>query len=369
MGITALVLQDFFTRVEVDFVAPPKTSTRTLQLGFRYAPEGACLPLKVILGNMVEGIEKGADTLLMIGGSGPCRLGYYAEAQRRVLQQAGFEFEMIVFEGMSGGFFGFIGACRRLAPHSSLWQMWKAIKIAFQKARVLDEIEKKVLATRAYERTRGATTKAWKEALGLLEKAYLPEEIESAGRKGLAIIDDVDKDLRKDVLKVGIVGEFYILLEPFLKFEMEETLGEMGVYLERSIFTSSWINPISKHPVTGITHHQVEEAAKPYLNHPVGGDGLATVGHSVIYARQGFDGLIHLLPFTCMPDAIAKSILRRISRDMDIPILTFVIDEHTGKAGITTRLEAFVDLLWAKKQRSGPRYSAALGRYRGGLTR
>ncbi len=356
MGTVVLVLQDFFTRVEVDFVAPPKTSVRTLQLGFRYAPEGACLPLKVTLGNMIEGLERGADTLLMIGGSGPCRLGYYAEAQRRVLKQAGFEFEMMVFEGLSVGLFGFLGACRKLAPKKSLWQMWKAIKIAFQKARVLDEFEKAVLATRAYERKRGATTLAWREALDLFERAYSPEEIETARRKGLAIIADVDKEARKEVLRVGIVGEYYILLEPFLKFEMEEYLGEMGVYLERSIFTSSWMNPISKHPVTGITHHQIEEAAKPYLNHPVGGDGLATVGHSVMFARQGFDGIIHLLPFTCMPEAIAKSILRRVSREMDIPVLTFVIDEHTGKAGVNTRLEAFVDLLWARK---GQRRKAA----------
>ncbi len=351
MGTAVLVLQDFFTRVGADFVAPPRTSSKTLQLGLRYAPEGSCLPLKVILGNMVEGLEAGADTVLMIGGSGPCRLGYYAEAQRRILRQAGFEFDMIVLEDLAAGPLDFIRACRRLAPGKSLWHIWKATKIAFQKARALDEVEKRALEVRAYERMRGATTRAWKEAVCLLGKAYLPEEIELARMRGLSLIDDVDQDVHRDVLKVGIVGEFYILLEPFLKFDLEEKLGEMGVYLERSIFTSSWINPISKHAVTGITHREIEEAAMPYLNHTVGGDGLATVGHMVIYARKGFHGIIHLLPFTCMPDAIAKSVLRHAGRELHIPILTFVIDEHTGEAGMFTRLEAFVDLLWARKRR------------------
>ncbi|MBI4321229.1 MAG: CoA protein activase [Chloroflexi bacterium] len=352
MGQSELVLSDFFTRVGTEFVAPPRTTIRTLQLGFRHAPEGACLPLKVTLGNMIEGLERGADTVLMLGGSGPCRLGYYAEAQRRMLQAAGYEFEMIVFEGPSRGFLRFIAECRRLAPKRSLWQMWKALKIAFQKASALDEIEKKVLEVRAYERDGGSTNRAWEQALTLMVGAQAPEEIDLARLKALALLDDVDKDVRREVLRVGIVGEFFILLEPFLKFDMEVELGHAGVYLERSIYTSSWANPISKHPVTGVTHDDEAAAARPYLNHSVGGDGLATVGNTVLYARRGFDGIVHLMPFTCMPDAIAKGIMRRVSRDLRIPVLTFVIDEHTGKAGIATRLEAFVDLLWAKRRQN-----------------
>ncbi|MEW5898674.1 MAG: CoA protein activase, partial [Bacillota bacterium] len=34
----------------------------------------------------------------------------------------------------------------------------------------------------------------------------------------------------------------------------------------------------------------------------------------------------------------------------NIPFLTFFLDEQTGKAGMTTRLEAFVDLLRRRKQ-------------------
>jgi activator of 2-hydroxyglutaryl-CoA dehydratase len=41
----------------------------------------------------------------------------------------------------------------------------------------------------------------------------------------------------------------------------------------------------------------------------------------------------------------------RLSRELDIPVLTIFIDEQTGKAGVETRLEAFMDLLWQKKKR------------------
>ena len=42
------------------------------------------------------------------------------------------------------------------------------------------------------------------------------------------------------VLKVGIVGEIYVLLEPASNLEMEETLGNLGVEVERSMFLTGW---------------------------------------------------------------------------------------------------------------------------------
>ncbi|GFP25823.1 hypothetical protein HKBW3S25_01304, partial [Candidatus Hakubella thermalkaliphila] len=62
--------------------------------------------------------------------------------------------------------------------------------------------------------------------------------------------------------------------------------------------------------------------------------------------------VIHLLPFACMPEITARSVLSRVSRDLVLPILSLSLDEQTGKAGIITRLEAFVDLL-ARRRRVG----------------
>jgi predicted nucleotide-binding protein (sugar kinase/HSP70/actin superfamily) len=58
---------------------------------------------------------------------------------------------------------------------------------------------------------------------------------------------------------------------------------------------------------------------------------------------------VQLAPFACIPEIVAKSIIPSISRDLDIPVLTLFIDEQTGKAGVQTRLEAFVDLLQKKR--------------------
>jgi predicted nucleotide-binding protein (sugar kinase/HSP70/actin superfamily) len=41
---------------------------------------------------------------------------------------------------------------------------------------------------------------------------------------------------------------------------------------------------------------------------------------------------------------------RRLRRSSDIPFIVLTIDEHSGEAGMDTRLEAFIDMIrWRKK--------------------
>ncbi|MBS3908605.1 MAG: CoA protein activase [Actinobacteria bacterium] len=349
MGKLEMVLSDVFDRSGLDYIVPPKTTIKTLQLGVGYAPEFACLPLKITIGNFIEALGVGADTLLMAGGIGPCRFGYYAEIQKCVLRDAGFKFDMVVLEPPPAGLKQFVDTLKVLAPGKSIYEIWRLIKVSFRKARILDELEKYALKYRAYEAARGATTKAYKQALETMRPAISEDEIEAARAAAFAILEAVEKDMERPCVKMGVIGEFYVLLEPFVNFDIEEHLGHMGISLERAVYLTDWISPSKENQVSGISNDEVARAAKPYLNHFVGGEGLPSVGHTVIFAKEGFDGVLHLFPFTCMPDIIAKSILPRISKDFDIPTLSLVIDEQTGKAGVLTRIEAFIDLLASKK--------------------
>jgi len=46
-----------------------------------------------------------------------------------------------------------------------------------------------------------------------------------------------------------------------------------------------------------------------------------------------------------MPEIVAASVLPKVQEAYKVPIMTLIVDEHTGQAGMQTRLEAFVDLL------------------------
>lgn len=349
MGHVDILLGDLLERLGIEYMVPPKSSERTLALGSKHAPEFSCLPLKINIGNFIEALENGADTLIMAGGRGPCRFGYYAEVEKRILNEAGYEFEMVVVEPPSMGISKFLGPIKEASGKSSR-KIIKALKESFPKAQAYDMLEKYVLQNRCYEVIPGSTTKAYKQAMDVLSNIKSTSEVEGYLREAISVVDEVDKDPSRDVLKIGIIGEFFILLEPFANFDIEEWLGSRGVYLERSVYVTDWIGPAGENPVGGASPSEIVELAKPYLSHAVGGEGLQSVGHTIHYARDGFDGVVHMFPFTCMPETIAKSILPRVARDIHIPIIHFTIDEQTGKAGIATRMEAFLDLLMSKKR-------------------
>jgi predicted nucleotide-binding protein (sugar kinase/HSP70/actin superfamily) len=71
---------------------------------------------------------------------------------------------------------------------------------------------------------------------------------------------------------------------------------------------------------------------------------------TVLWARKGFDGVVQVAPFGCTPEIVAKSILPRVSQEYGIPVMSLFFDEQTGPAGVYTRLEAFVDLLYARRR-------------------
>lgn len=69
----------------------------------------------------------------------------------------------------------------------------------------------------------------------------------------------------------------------------------------------------------------------------------------VDYYEAGLDGVIQILPFGCMPEIVAESIIPAIFRDLHSPAMVLTVDELTGEAGYMTRLEAFTDLLLQKR--------------------
>jgi len=381
---THLVLQYIFDKLGIEHITPPPTSERTMRLGIKYSPETICLPLKLNLGNYIEALEKGANVLIHAGGCGPCRFGFYGHLAELILREEfdyDFEFKIVEPPGAQGvqvfaDFFRyfcpgkiapiFLPVTGRATANAARFfdqpwiellgltlhdrMLWRLIAAMFSKKRAFDVIEKKSLEVRCYEATRGDTTRAHAKAREWIDDADTPEEIEEARQESLKLFSQIDLDYSRDVLRVGLVGEFFILLEPFINFNIEEWLGDRNIFIERGAYASDWIAPDYDNEVGGISYDKLVRSANPYLKFRVGGEGIATVGHTILCAKRGFDGVIHMMPFTCMPETVAKQILPSVSHEQNIPILSLVIDEQTGKAGIETRLEAFIDLMKNRRQ-------------------
>lgn len=122
MGNTYIAVKALLDDIGADYVIPPLSSKRSLEIGTKYAPEMACLPLKINIGNYIEAYEKGADTILTAGGRGPCRFGYYCEMSREILCDNGYDMEVIVLEPPEGDIVNFIGKIKKLAGSLNIYR-------------------------------------------------------------------------------------------------------------------------------------------------------------------------------------------------------------------------------------------------------
>jgi len=347
------VIQTLFESLNVEVVVPPTNSKQTLNLGTRLSPESACLPLKLNLGNYVEAADKGADTIVITGGIGPCRFGLYGEMERQILRDAGYDYEVVILEPPDGSLLGLFKRIRYLAGTQNSWtQILKALRFAYRKSVALDRVEDLIHAARARLPQHMETEKLYEDA-----KRQLALTMTDAGLRETVrwVQESIRERLRevnraegpKEPLRIGIIGEIYTILDPYTSGDVEQYLGRLGVEVDRSIYLSGWTG---NHVFQGLApgYRSIKSYprhAKPYLPHFVGGHGQETVGAAVKFAREGFDGIIQIFPLTCMPEIVAASVLPQVQEAYKVPIMTLIVDEHTGQAGVQTRLEAFVDLL------------------------
>ncbi|SHH64059.1 Predicted nucleotide-binding protein, sugar kinase/HSP70/actin superfamily [Caloranaerobacter azorensis DSM 13643] len=351
MGNTYIAVKAMFEDFGLEVVVPPKCSKRTLELGTKYSPESICLPLKINIGNYIESIEKGADTILITGSCGPCRFGFYPVIEREILKDLGYDVDIIVFDPPDGNYKELINNITRAVNTKNPIKMLKSFnrgRIILKEVDKLFEFSNKI---RAYAVNSYEVDEIMQRFSEDVLKVKGVIETRKLIRRTFEELEKVEIDNTKRPLRIGIVGEIYTVIEPYVNLDIERKLGHMGVWVDKFLTTSRWVEHNLKPSFLGLSEEKKAwEAAKPYIRTLVGGHGRETVGSAIMYAEKGYDGVIQLLPFSCMPEIVAETILKTVRKDYDIPILTLIVDELTGETGYVTRLEAFVDLLKRRRE-------------------
>jgi predicted nucleotide-binding protein (sugar kinase/HSP70/actin superfamily) len=336
---------------ESELIVPPPTSHRTLDLGVKYSPVEACLPFKLTLGNLIEACELGADTLIHARGTGVCRLGYYVKGQEQIIRDLGYNAHFLTLDVSQHKFRSIMRLMKELTNGAPWPKIIAAFHFAMEKLFALDKTEKVVHKTRASEREKGKTNQVYREAIKAIDEAETIREIRKATKEYIKKLEQLPKNTTADPVKVGIVGEVFVVLDPFANMDIEMELGKLGVEVQRTMSLARWVKYGLFLNYLGVNEwKKVHEAAIPYLKRDVGGDGWESVGEKVVYGRDGYDGVVHLAPFTCMPEVVAQNIMP--STKEDIPVLTVLYDEQMARPGMITRLEAFVDLLKFRRKRT-----------------
>ena len=147
------------------------------------------------------------------------------------------------------------------------------------------------------------------------------------------LLNSTSKEITKEKkLKLAIVAHSYVLNDSFQSINIREKLSEMGV---------DYIT--SEQMPRDLVEIQMEKLDyNMYFDYER--EILGTIMHFL--ESKTIDGILHLIIFACGPDSINAELANRFSRrDPEVPLLQLVLDEHTGEAGINTRLEAFMDMI------------------------
>jgi len=354
MGTIYVVWASVIKAMGGEVVIPPYTSKKTLSLGTKYSPEAICLPYKLVLGNFIEAIENGADMVVMISSPGICRLGEYGKSIKQAIDDLGYKVKYMDLDLYKGKFAEMYNFLVDVTGNKNPVKLIKALYVAINKVFVLDRLENVLSYHRAREERVGDSERAYKKGINWIFEAESVRQLKQAEQEAIREIQKVTIDPEKDVLNVDLTGEIFLVLDSFSNQNLERELGRLGVQTRRSLTISGWLKDaiIPKFLSNGDTHlERAVKFAKPYLLRDIGGDALECIS-DVAYANyKGTDGIIHVSPFTCMPEIISQNIFPAMRENCDIPILSLILDEQTGRAGYITRLEAFVDLMRRRKRK------------------
>lgn len=348
------LLSNAYTKVlrehGVDMHPPPRPSINTLNIGVRYSPEFACLPFKINLGNMIEALKEGVDSILMPGGYGPCRFGYYSVIQEQILRRLGYNFQMARTDNPDS-LADIVKTIKDISDINSKWDGYNIFYLILMRMAAFDRAEAMYFKIKPREINHGETDRALRESVRIIEDATSFLKLFKAWNKVKGIFRDVRIDRKSKPLKIGILGEIFVIIEPFANMDVEGKLAKMGIEVVRGVWLSDWLNDRFRFkPFKPNQNKLSRKWAYPYLKYPSGGESIETVGKTLKFYKEKIDGVIHIMPFTCMPELVASTILQRISTDLNYPILSLTFDEHVSEANLQTRLEAFVDLLDRKKK-------------------
>lgn len=322
----------------LDVIAPEKSNPKSTEEGVRISPEMYCLPLKINLGNYLSAIRRGADTVVMVTSlGGSCRLRYYGDIQKKALADAGYNVKFFIFDQTPKDIYKTV----KEFSGASFWQIMKAVWFFYQELRLIEKLEKTANYLRPREVQKGETDKVLMEAFSNLDKVNTKQELAKVKKEVWQKISKIKINKEKKVPKVGIIGEIFTVSDGAVNFGIEEKLGKEGIEVHREMDITYHL----KKRLFPWKDWQIQRKIMPYLKSTVGGHGRDAIYEMLDYAKRDFDGIVHLLPYGCMPETTVRPILQEIHLKTKIPFLSLSLDEQVAEAGINTRIEAFVDVV------------------------
>lgn len=349
----------FFYKLGIQLHTSPQTNRSIMELGLKKAPDETCLPVKILVGHLlafqdVDGIflprlvsmEK--NTYLC-----PKILGL----PESVLYAVPKEIKVYTVD---------------INWRRGKGQVLKSLyifgeEIGCTKSQIREAFVEAQRWQKAYQRMRNGGW-SFEESIECFEVLAEPTKLEKLGFVGNLPYSDIEqerqtrqKEIKEDketsidnypsaIPKIALVGHSYLAYENYANLNLLRHLKEKAE-----------VKVVENVPSGSIEEKHQELPKKIFWSH-----AKKIYGAGVNYVENPeIDGLIYLSCFGCGTDSMTNDMLARKAREYQKPYLVLTLDEHSGEAGLVTRIEAFLDMLERRKEHESnfSPYGKLLDRY------
>lgn len=293
----------FFTALGAEVLVSPITTKEILDRGVRIAEDETCLPVKLAFGH-AEALKSRTDFLFL--------------PRHKSLEPGRYMCPKVI--GLPDMLARNLeGLPPILSPEISVIQDPGALRKAFSSvARSLGAREPDV-------------GKAYRLALGeldryrrLIQEGWLPED---AGNR---LLGRTSRGPSNHPLKVAVIGHSYVSCDPHISMNLLKRLEDMGA----TPMISDMVPP-----------EELERHLTSLRKDLFWTFGRRLLGAGFHFAaRPDCNGIILLSAFGCGSDSLIEPYVVNAARGR-VPLLNLTVDEHSGEAGLVTRLEAFLDMI------------------------
>ncbi len=303
--------KEFLTRLGAEVILSQPTNKKILDLGIRSALSEVCLPVKIFYGHVLS-LSEQVDYILI---------------PRMVCIERGAFFcpKMIGLPDMVRS--SLQNLPTQLTPIIDVRQSYGTWKNSLMEVG-------KLITDNSSEISR-AFSDSWK----IFQQNYLANILEPNLLFKSSIQNNIPKKPRKDIeipVNIAVLGHNYLTNDSYVNMDLINKLKKMNV----NVLTPEIVHP-------AIIKKQLKKLYKPIfwsLSRKV-------VGAAFYYFEKKVDGIIHLTSFECGEDSMVGELIHHQSQKYpDVSYTEFVFDEHSGEAGINTRIEAFLDMIRRKKR-------------------
>lgn len=327
--------ESFLEECGIDVVCSNPTNPNILDMGISQSVDDICLPVKCYFGHLLDLNDK-VDFILVeriLTPEGNLDTGFTCPKLMALLDMVKHSLDVKP---------RILEFCLDSKKHSLAKALGKIAKsLGISKRRALQAMRVAVERQKTYRLELRQTN--WNLAAGCPSREYdqkpLTQKTPVASQKnnppGIKGEHPVkfparrNPEQKKD-LDIAVVGHEYLLFDKFLNHDICGKLERLGARVQTS---AALPEEIIEREI-----QQYKDISWVYERDLIG-------AASYFLSSGTVDGVIFLICFACGPDSITMEIINReINPKKRPPVMTLVIDEHTGDAGILTRLEAFIDM-------------------------